>query len=74
MTTLAGATVVRTVPVAKVGLLLPSLVALFFLSGALVMAYNLWRTARGDVHGLVAEQPRAAAAPSGSLSGPVVDR
>jgi cbb3-type cytochrome oxidase subunit 1 len=28
-----------------------------FLIGALVMAYNLWRTARGDV-------PQAAAAPA----------
>lgn len=44
---------------------------LFFLTGALVMAYNLWRTARGDVPVDVADQPRAAAAPSGALSAPV---
>jgi cytochrome c oxidase cbb3-type subunit 1 len=36
---------------------------LLYLSGALIMAYNLWRTARGDV-AAPAEQPVAAAAPA----------
>ena len=36
---------------------------LLFLLGALVMAYNLWRTARGDEPVDLAEQPRIAAAP-----------
>ncbi len=37
---------------------------LLFLTGALLMAYNLWRTARGDTLVDVAEQPTIAAAPS----------
>jgi cytochrome c oxidase cbb3-type subunit 1 len=36
---------------------------LLFVLGALVMAYNLWRTARGDEPVDVAEQPTIAAAP-----------
>jgi cytochrome c oxidase cbb3-type subunit 1 len=34
-----------------------------FLAGALIMAWNLWRTARGDEPVDLAEQPRVAAAP-----------
>ena len=36
---------------------------LLFLLGALIMAYNVWRTIRGDEPVDVAEQPRIAAAP-----------
>ena len=36
---------------------------LLFLIGALLMAYNVWRTIRGDEPVDVAEQPRIAAAP-----------
>jgi cytochrome c oxidase cbb3-type subunit 1 len=34
-----------------------------FLLGALLMAYNVWRTIRGDEPADAAEQPRIAAAP-----------
>ena len=34
-----------------------------FLIGALIMAYNVWRTIRGDEPVDAAEQPRIAAAP-----------
>ena len=44
-------------------LLIPLSVVLAFLIGALLMAYNLWRTARGDEPVDAAEQPRIAAAP-----------
>jgi cytochrome c oxidase cbb3-type subunit 1 len=36
---------------------------ILFLSGALIMAYNVWRTIRGDEPVDIAEQPRVAAAP-----------
>jgi cytochrome c oxidase cbb3-type subunit I len=34
-----------------------------FLLGSLIMAYNVWRTVRGDEPVDAAEQPRIAAAP-----------
>jgi cytochrome c oxidase cbb3-type subunit 1 len=37
---------------------------LLFVLGSLIMAYNIWRTIRGDVARDLAEQPRVAAAPS----------
>jgi cytochrome c oxidase cbb3-type subunit 1 len=37
---------------------------LLFLLGALIMAYNVWRTVRGDEPVDVADQPRIAAAPA----------
>jgi cytochrome c oxidase cbb3-type subunit 1 len=36
---------------------------LLFVIGSLIMAYNLWRTIRGDEPVDAAEQPRVAAAP-----------
>jgi cytochrome c oxidase cbb3-type subunit 1 len=36
---------------------------LLFVLGSFVMAYNVWRTIRGDVSVDLAEQPRVAAAP-----------
>jgi cytochrome c oxidase cbb3-type subunit 1 len=36
---------------------------ILFLIGALLMVYNLWRTARGDIAEPVAAQPPLAAAP-----------
>jgi len=37
---------------------------ILFLIGGLIMAYNIWRTIRGDVSIDLADQPRVAAAPS----------
>jgi cytochrome c oxidase cbb3-type subunit 1 len=34
-----------------------------FVAGALIMAYNMWRTIRGDEPVDITEQPRIAAAP-----------
>jgi cytochrome c oxidase cbb3-type subunit 1 len=36
---------------------------ILFLIGALLMVYNLWRTARGDIAEPVAAQPPLAVAP-----------
>jgi cytochrome c oxidase cbb3-type subunit 1 len=36
---------------------------LLFLAGSVVMAYNVWRTIRGDQPVDITEQPRVAAAP-----------
>jgi cytochrome c oxidase cbb3-type subunit 1 len=36
---------------------------ILFLIGGFIMAYNVWRTIRGDVPVDLAEQPRVAAAP-----------
>jgi cytochrome c oxidase cbb3-type subunit 1 len=36
---------------------------LLFLIGGLIMAYNVWRTVRGDAPVDAADQPRIAAAP-----------
>jgi len=36
---------------------------LLFVLGSLIMAYNIWRTVRGDEPVDVADQPRVAAAP-----------
>ena len=35
---------------------------LFFLSGGLIMAYNMWRTVRGEVSAPAVTTPRAIAA------------
>ena len=40
---------------------------LLFIVGALIMAYNVWRTIRGDEVRDLADQPRVAAAPSQRL-------
>ena len=45
-----------------------SIGGLLYLAGGLIMAYNVWRTVRGDEPVDVAEQPRIAAAPE--LRGP----
>jgi len=42
---------------------------LLFLIGALIMTYNLWRTARGDEPLDAADQPRVAAAPEFRTAG-----
>jgi cytochrome c oxidase cbb3-type subunit I len=36
---------------------------LLFVIGSLIMAYNVWRTVRGDQPVDIADQPRIAAAP-----------
>jgi cytochrome c oxidase cbb3-type subunit 1 len=41
---------------------------LLFVLGSLIMAYNIWRTIRGDVSVDLADQPRIAAAPGVRLT------
>jgi cytochrome c oxidase cbb3-type subunit 1 len=43
---------------------------LLFIAGALIMAYNVWRTVRGDEPVDILEQPRIAAAPELRASAP----
>ena len=45
---------------------------LLYLTGALLMAYNVWRTIRGDQPVDVEDQPGVAATPTGPLRGPLV--
>ena len=40
---------IETVEAKHLGYVIRALGGLMFLSGALIMVYNLWRTARGDV-------------------------
>ncbi len=54
---------IETVEAMKPYYVIRAIGGLLFLIGALIMAYNIWRTVRGDEPVDVAEQPRIAAAP-----------
>jgi cytochrome c oxidase cbb3-type subunit 1 len=55
---------IETVEAMKPYYLIRAIGGLLFLLGALIMAYNVWRTVRGDEPVDAAEQPRIAAAPA----------
>src|SRR5436190_8267120 len=55
---------IETVEAMKPYYMIRAVGGLLFLSGALIMAYNIWRTVRGDELVDVADQPRIAAAPA----------
>jgi cytochrome c oxidase cbb3-type subunit 1 len=54
---------IETVEAMKPYYVIRAIGGLLFLVGALVMAYNIWRTVRGDEPVDAAQQPRIAAAP-----------
>ena len=54
---------IETVEAMKPYYVIRAIGGLLFVIGALIMAYNIWRTVRGDEPVDVAEQPRIAAAP-----------
>ena len=53
---------IETVEAMKPYYVIRAIGGLLFILGSLIMAYNVWRTIRGDVREGEAEQPRAAAA------------
>jgi len=55
---------IETVEAMKPYYMIRAVGGLLFLFGALIMAYNIWRTVRGDEPLDVADQPRIAAAPA----------
>ncbi len=55
---------IETVEAMKPYYMIRAVGGLLFLFGALIMAYNIWRTVRGDEPVDVADQPRIAAAPA----------
>jgi len=59
---------IETVEAMKPYYMIRAFGGLLFVIGGLIMAYNIWRTIRGDVSVDLAEQPRVAAAPSVRLS------
>ncbi|MCG8562494.1 MAG: cytochrome-c oxidase, cbb3-type subunit I, partial [Hyphomicrobiales bacterium] len=54
---------VETVEAMHIPYIIRAVGGLLFVLGSLVMAYNLWRTARGDELVDAADQPAIAAAP-----------
>jgi cytochrome c oxidase cbb3-type subunit 1 len=54
---------IETVEAMKPYYMIRAVGGLLFLIGSLIMAYNVWRTVRGDAPVDIAEQPRIAAAP-----------
>ncbi len=54
---------IETVEAMKPYYVIRAIGGLLFIAGALIMAYNIWRTIRGDEPVDVSEQPRIAAAP-----------
>jgi cytochrome c oxidase cbb3-type subunit 1 len=59
---------IETVEAMKPYYMIRAVGGLLFILGSLIMAYNVWRTIRGDVSVDLADQPRVAAAPSVRLT------
>lgn len=59
---------IETVEAMKPYYMIRAVGGLLFVLGALIMAYNVWRTVRGDESADIAEQPKIAAAPGLRLS------
>jgi cytochrome c oxidase cbb3-type subunit I len=58
---------IETVEAMKPYYVIRAVGGLLFLGGSLIMAYNIWRTIRGDAARDLADQPRVAAAPARRL-------